>query len=167
MGAQSYGDPRIRWSRGDRGKVTMGKFCSIARDVEIFAGGNHPVEWVSTYPLRVRLGIEGAYEDGLPATNGDVVIEDDVWIGTGATIMSGVRIGCGAVVAAGSLVTKDVAAYAIVGGNPAVEIRRRFSPGQIEALLAIRWWDWPLDRIRAEVPAISSAGVDDFIARWS
>lgn len=166
LGKHSYGNPSIRHSRGDCQSVTIGNYCSIALGVEIFIGGNHPVEWVSTFPFRIRFGLEGAYEDGSPGSNGDVSIGHDVWIGVRATILSGVTINHGAVIAAGSVVTKDVPAFTIVGGNPATEIRRRFTDSQIEALLDIEWWNWSTEAVIESVSLLSSDSIDVFIDKF-
>lgn len=166
VGEHSYGNPWIRSARGDRQTVTIGKYCSIAQGVEIFVGGNHNVDWVSTYPFRIQFSLAGAYEDGHPSSRGPVIVGHDVWIGSGASILSGVSVGHGAVIAAGSVVTKDVRAYSIVGGVPATEIRRRFTNSQIEALLNIEWWNWPTEAVIEAVPLLSSDSVDDFILKF-
>lgn len=125
--------------------VTIGKFCSIADGVK-FVFGEHRTDLVSTFPFHAICF------DGEPhseaRSKGKIVIENDVWIGANAMILSGVKIGNGAVVAAGSVVTKDVPPYAIVGGVPAKIIRYRFSRDEIDTLLKICWWEWPLDKIK-------------------
>ena len=163
MGPHSYGEPLIPTYPGDTSSVRVGAFVSIGLDVVLSDGGNHRTEWVSTFPFRVRFDLPGAYADGHPSSKGDVVIGNDVWIGRGARVLSGVSIGDGAVIAGYSVVTKDVRPYAIVGGNPAREIRRRFDDSQIEALLSIAWWEWPLKRILAAVPQLCGENVDEFI----
>jgi acetyltransferase-like isoleucine patch superfamily enzyme len=165
MGRGSYGDPKVATFPGDTSRVTVGSYCSIALDVVLMDGGNHHTEWISTYPFRTMLGMPGAYEDGHPVSRGDIVIGSDVWIGRGARVMSGVTIGSGAVVGAYSVVTRDVRPYAIVVGQPARELRRRFGDAQVDALLDIAWWDWPEAKIREAVPELSSGEVDAFIAR--
>jgi tetrahydrodipicolinate N-succinyltransferase len=109
------------------------------------------------------------YRDtGHPAQGKDVVIGNDAWIASGATLMPGVVIGDGAVVAANSHVVKSVAPYTIVGGNPARPIRKRFKEDQVEALTRIKWWDWPEEKIQAEIPQLNSDdsdAVDRFIAK--
>lgn len=163
MGYRSYGTPRVIRYKGDIEPVTIGSYCSIAANVEIFVGGNHRVDWVSTFPLRILLNLPGALQDGHPASRGAVTIGNDVWIGREATIMSGVTIGDGAVVAARSVVARDVRPYAIVVGNPAREVRRRFSDDIIKRLLDVRWWDWPEDEIIAAVPLLCSPEAETFL----
>jgi acetyltransferase-like isoleucine patch superfamily enzyme len=170
MGQHTYGTPKIRvW--GDSaghllgGRVAIGSFVSIASDVEIFTGGEHRIDWVTTYPLRIVFGLPGAYTDGHPASKGDVVIGNDVWIGSGVRIMSGVTVGDGAVIAAGALVTNDVRPYAVVGGVPAREVRRRFSDDDIDALLAIRWWDWTDAEIVNRVDLLCGTCIHEFLSQ--
>lgn len=156
MGRHSYGCPRVRRFAGDTSVVRVGAFVSIAEEVEFVPGGAHRTDWVSTYPFRYMFGMPGSLKDGHPASKGDIVVGNDVWIATGARILSGVTIGNGAVIAAGALVSRDVRPYAVVAGNPAQEVRRRFSDSQIEKLEAIAWWDWPLDEILQCVDLLSS-----------
>jgi chloramphenicol O-acetyltransferase type B len=120
---------------------------------------------VSTYAFQVHITkTMGFFEDLVPA--GPTEIGNDVWIGRRAIIMPGIRIGDGAVVGAGSIVTKDVASYAIVAGNPARFIRSRFTDAQIESLLEIRWWEWSDEKIIAEQPRFFGP-IDAFIAAHS
>ena len=163
IGDYTYGRPLVMRYAGNRARITIGKFSSIADGVRIFQGGNHPTEYVSTYPFRIAFSLPGRFHDGIPATRGDVCIGNDVWLCHGCTIMSGVAIGDGAVVAVKAVVTKDVPPYAIVGGVPAHVLRYRFSPEQIGALLRIRWWDWPREKVLANVSLLSSPDVDEFI----
>ena len=104
-------------------KVIIGNYCSVAQKVTFMLDADHRIDTISTYPFKVKLLHSQQFE---ATSKGDIVVEDDVWIGYGATILSGVRIGQGAVVAAGALVTKDVPAYAVVGGVPAKVIKYRF-----------------------------------------
>ena len=167
IGKYTYGKPKIIRYAGDTASVSIGRFCSIARGAEIFVGGDHNPNWVSTYPFRIVFGEKGRYKDGIPGTKGNVVIGNDVWIGYKSTIMSGVTISDGAIIAAKALVTKDVPPYAMVGGVPAKVIKYRFSESQIMALLAIRWWDWPIDLIKENIDLLSSDCVDSFIRKFS
>ncbi|WP_414713410.1 CatB-related O-acetyltransferase [Sphingomonas sp.] len=160
IGRGTYGRPRILSYPNDA-KLKIGAYCSIAADVRIFLGGEHHPEWVTTYPFGA-LWREHAHPDQ-PKSRGDVVIGNDVWIGREAMIMSGVTIGDGAVVAARALVAKDVPPYAVVGGNPAKPIRMRFSDEVITRLLALRWWDWPDERIRRAAPLLQSPDIEAFL----
>jgi acetyltransferase-like isoleucine patch superfamily enzyme len=165
-GAFTYGEPLVRRYEGDTARVIVGAFCSIADEVVFVPGGNHRTEWVSTFPFRAVLGLPGAFADGHPASKGDIVVGNDVWIGRGATLLSGVTVGDGAVIGASSVVVRDVEPYTIVAGNPAKPIRRRFTDDEIAALLRIRWWEWPVEQIRAHVDELSSPDVRAFIARF-
>lgn len=155
--------PQILWLPGDRGSVRIGKWCSIQPSASIFLGGEHPTQWVSMYPIRMALGIDGALEDGLPFSRGPVLIGNDVWLGWECLVMSGVTIGDGAVVAARSVVTRDVPPYGIVAGVPARHVRWRFEEHQRAALLRIAWWDWPEDKIRRNVAALCGGDIRSFI----
>lgn len=138
---------------GDR--LIIGRFCSIAAETRfIMNGGNHATDWFTTFPFPVfGGGWEKAMPDAWP-NRGDTVVGHDVWIGYGATIMPGVTIGNGAIVATRSVVTRDVPAFAIVGGNPARVIRHRFDEPTREALGEIAWWDWDAEKITRNVAAI-------------
>ncbi len=159
VGCFSYGMHNFKIMQwGEGATLSIGRFCSIAKDVTIFLGGNHRTDWVSTFPFghvfTDQLGSEKV--EGLPTSRGDVIVGNDVWIGDGTTIMSGVAIGDGAVVAANSHVVKNVAPYSIVGGNPAVLIRYRFDSSIIEKLLILRWWDLPIEEIRKLASELSA-----------
>jgi acetyltransferase-like isoleucine patch superfamily enzyme len=166
MGRCSYGDPAVMVYKGDLAMAHIGAFVSIANDVVLVVGGNHRVDWVSTFPFRAILDMSGAFQDGHPATKGDIVIGNDVWIARGATVLSGVHVGNGAVIGAEAVVTQDVRPFAIVVGNPAREVRRRFTDAQVDALQRISWWDWPMVKVRDAVPMLSDGAIDDFIARF-
>jgi acetyltransferase-like isoleucine patch superfamily enzyme len=164
IGEGTYGEPEVvYWDAGAR--LTIGRFCSIGADVCIFLGGEHHVDWVSSYPFSLKFN-DAAALPGYPHAKGDVVIGSDVWIGRGASILSGVRVGHGAVIGAGSLVARDVPPYTIVVGNPARAIRPRFTPEVVDALLRIAWWEWPLDRIREAWPLLQSPDVDAFVRAY-
>lgn len=164
IGDFTYGIPTImHW--GENATLKIGKFCSIARDVTIFLGGNHRTDWVSTYPFNVLCGAFPNAKNiiGHPVTKGDVSIENDVWIGYRATILSGVSIGNGAVIAANAVVTNDVPPYAVVAGNPAQIVKYRFSAETIDSLQKIQWWNWPIEKINSNVRKICSSDMDSFI----
>jgi acetyltransferase-like isoleucine patch superfamily enzyme len=162
IGRFSYGLPTFRMWHPDE-RIEIGAFCSIAQDVLILGGGEHRLDWVSTFPFRIAFGDPEAERDGHPASKGPTIIGNDVWIATRATILSGCRIGHGAVVGAGAVVSGVVPPYSIVAGNPARVVRSRFDTPVIESLLQIAWWDWPIERIRDFVPLICAACPEKFI----
>lgn len=143
-------------------KLIIGKFCAIAAGVEfVMNGANHRMGSVTTYPFNI---FGHGWEKATPTLEelpfkGDTVVGNDVWIGQNVTVMPGVRIGDGAIVAAGSVVTKDVPPYTIVGGNPARVIKKRFDDGLIAYLLELKWWDWPPEKIFKNLDALRSADV--------
>ncbi|GAA3107071.1 CatB-related O-acetyltransferase [Rhizobium viscosum] len=140
--------------RGCREKLVIGKFVQIARgSYFITSSANHPMGGITTYPFRIFKPETFGYKD-LPVK--DTVVEHDVWIGHDAVIMPGVRIGAGAIVAASSVVTRDVPPYAVVGGNPASIIRMRYPVEIISEILDLAWWDWPIDKIEANLSALES-----------
>jgi virginiamycin A acetyltransferase len=139
---------------GDR--LEIGRFCAIAEGARfVMAGGTHATGGLSTYPFEIfGLDLAGAAPD--PAAR-DTVIGHDVWIGREAMILSGARISHGAIVGAGAVVSGEVRPYAVVAGNPAREIRRRFDDATVAALLALAWWDWPAETIARAAGAIRGA----------
>ncbi|WP_100228335.1 MULTISPECIES: CatB-related O-acetyltransferase [Rhodococcus] len=143
IGRHSYAVPTVRTYTHDDTCLSVGSFTSIGADVTLILGGNHRLDRATTFPLRQKLDLPGAGDDGFPWSKGSIDIGSDVWIGHGVTILSGVRIGHGAVVAAGTVVSRDVAPYAIIAGNPAVFIRTRISEELIPRYLQLSWWDWP------------------------
>jgi virginiamycin A acetyltransferase len=145
-------------------KLIFGKFCAIAEGARfIMNGANHAMSGFSTYPFNI---FGHGWEKGFdPATwekelRGDTVIGNDVWVGMEAIIMPGVAIGDGAVVAARAVVTRDVPPYAIAAGNPARVVKLRFDKMTVQRLLAIAWWDWPVDKITRNLDAIRGADID-------
>jgi virginiamycin A acetyltransferase len=144
-------------------KLNIGKFCMIASGVTfIMNGANHLTDAISTYPFAIfGDGWENAMEGREYPRKGDISIGNDVWMGYKATIMAGVTIGDGAIIATNATVVKDVPPYTIVGGNPAREIRRRFDEATIASLLELRWWDWPLEEITAKVYYLAGTKVAD------
>ena len=147
---------------GDR--LIIGKFCSIACGAKfLFNSANHSLTSLSTYPFPIffeEWGLERAQVTRAWDHKGDIVIGNDVWIGYEAVILAGVTIGGGAIIGTRAVVTKDVPPYTIVGGVPAKPIRKRFPDDTIASLLALRWWDWPEERIAAHLDAIQSGQID-------
>ena len=144
-------------------KLIIGKFCMIASDVTfIMNGANHLVDAASCYPFAIfGNDWQHAMDNRKYPFKGDTVIGNDVWIGYRATIMPGIKIGDGSVIATNSTVTKDVEPYSIVGGNPAKEIRKRFSADAIASLLELKWWDWPIETITRNVHRLTSNDIKE------
>ena len=142
----------------NRDRLVIGKFCSIACGAKfLFNSANHSLSSLSTYPFPLYFEEWGLDKKDVAQAwdnKGDIVIGSDVWIGYEAVILAGVTIGDGAVIGARAVVTRDVPPYAIVGGVPARLIRRRFPDDAVEALLRLRWWDWPKDKIAAHLGQI-------------
>lgn len=144
-------------------KLIIGKFCAIARGIEfVMNGANHRMQSVTTYPFNI---MGGGWEKCTPSLSdlpykGDTVVGNDVWIGQHTTVMPGVTIGDGAIIAANSTVTRDVPAYHIVGGNPARIIRKRFDDALIAHLLALQWWNWSAEKIFANLEVLCSGDLD-------
>jgi acetyltransferase-like isoleucine patch superfamily enzyme len=155
----------ISWSNDFH--IHLGKYNSIGRDCNFFLHANHRPDWITTSSqlwgpvtpeiANLHMGM------GHPLCKGDIVVENDVWIGAKSTIMSGVKIHNGSVVGANSVVTKDIPPYAIAVGNPAKIVKYRFDERQIESLLKIKWWDWTEDRIKTEAMLMWSDKIDEFI----
>jgi acetyltransferase-like isoleucine patch superfamily enzyme len=163
IGEFTYGKPQILdWYH--KYKLSIGKFCSMADDIKIIMDGNHRTDWVTSYPLHRKLPIKKIDEN--PRGKGDMTIGNDVWIGINVIITPGVCIGDGAVIAAGSVVTKNVADYEIVGGNPARHLKYRFTAEQIEKLKQIKWWDWDIEKIKANAQYLQSDNIDGFISKF-
>ena len=162
VGQWSYGAPQCRYAHYGDSTLKIGKFCSIAPDVRIFLAGEHRTDTVSTYPFD-HMFLDGEKLPRVSASKGPVVIGNDVWIGDGALILSGIEIGDGAVVAARAVVTRNIPPYSIVGGVPADLIRMRFEPAVIAALRRISWWNWPIDKINAELSSLSRGNVAEFL----
>jgi virginiamycin A acetyltransferase len=140
-------------------KLVIGKFCAIAKGVQfIMNGANHKLSGFSTFPFYI---FGNGWEKAMPQSGdlpykGDTVIGNDVWIGYEALIMPGVKIGNGAIISSRSVVTTDVSAYTVVGGNPAKVIKKRFSDEIVSELEKLAWWDWPVELITKYLTAIMS-----------
>lgn len=166
IGKYTYGQNKLQIRQwGEGAKLYIGNFCSIAPGGKIYLGGNHRTDWITTYPFgKLHTNIFNKFNGpGHPSTNGDVIISNDVWLGENVTIMSGITIGDGAAIAANSHVVKNVAAYSIIGGNPAKLIKYRFSEKQIEKLLEIEWWNWDDKKINDNVELLCDNNIDNFI----
>lgn len=146
-------------------RLIIGKFCSIACGVKfLFNCANHTLKSLSTYTFPLfceeweleKSNVASAWDN-----KGDIVIGNDVWIGSEAVILAGVKIGDGAIIGTRAVVTKDVPPYSIVGGIPAKVIRKRYSPDIIEQLLSLRWWDWTKDRIKRNLPFIMAGNIEN------
>ena len=144
-------------------KLIIGKFCSIACGAKfIFTSANHTLKSLSTYPFPLFWEEYGfAQKDVVQAwdNKGDIIIGNDVWIGYEAIIMSGVRIGNGAIIGTRAVVTKDVEPYTIVGGVPAHFIKKRFDDETIKKLQAICWWDWDKEKLRDKINPIMCGNI--------
>ncbi|PWK99461.1 virginiamycin A acetyltransferase [Pantoea allii] len=148
-------------------KLIIGKFCAIAKGAQfIMNGANHKVSGISTYPFQI---FGNGWEKVMPGEGdlpykGDTVIGNDVWIGYEALIMPGVKVGNGAIIASRSVVTLDVPAYTIVGGNPAKPVRARFAPEVVAQLESLAWWDQSPAWITAHLEQIVSGDVEALLA---
>ena len=169
VGKYTYGHDNIKHISLRGGEYKIKNFCSIAENCKIYTGrGAHRKEFVSTYPFGL------IYEDVFPndfsrlliKENESVVIENDVWIGQNVSIMPGVCIGSGSIIANNSHVIKSCPPYTIIGGNPAKVIEKRFSDLQIEKLLEIKWWDWDNDKINRNLELITNNDIDNFINNY-
>ncbi len=146
-------------------KLIIGKFCMIASDVKfIMNGANHLTNALTTYPFTIfGNGWEKAMDGKTYPQKGNITIGNDVWIGYNATIMAGVTIGDGAIIATNSTVIKDVEPYSIAGGNPATEIKKRFSDDKIKKLLDLKWWDWEIEKITKNIQNLTDNNIDKLI----
>jgi len=159
IGEWSYGVPVIDYMDGVT-RLVIGRYCSIAHQVNILLGGEHATDWATCYPFPQlpELWPEAAGAQ-VKQSGGDVVIGHDVWLGTRCTILSGVRIGDGAIIGAEAVVARDIPPYAVVVGNPARVVRSRFSEADIERLLKLQWWHWDEARVRRHLPLICAGDV--------
>lgn len=157
----------ITWS--DDYCIKLGKYNSIGRDCNFFLHANHRADWITTSsqlfgPVTPEIA-DMHMKMGHPTCKGDIIVENDVWIGAKSTIMSGIKISNGSVIAAGSTVTKDVPPYAIVAGNPGKIVKYRFYKDQIDDLLKIAWWDWDEDKIKENAMLMWSHNIEEFITK--
>ena len=162
IGRGSYSSNLRVLRQKDGATLKIGAFCSIADGVEIFLGGEHRIDWVTTYPFNVKWE-SARHIKGHPKTKGNVEIGNDVWIGRGALIFSGVKIADGAVIGARAVVTNDVPPYAIVTGNPAKIVKKRFDEEIIVRLLNLKWWHWEDARICRALPMMLNNDIHFFL----
>ena len=145
-------------------RLIIGKFCSIACGAKfIFNCANHTLKSLSTYTFPLffeEWGLQKSEVVSAWDNKGDIVIGNDVWIGYEAVIMAGVTIGDGAIIGTRAIVTKDVEPYSIVGGIPAKEIRKRFSPDIIARLRKLQWWNWPPEKIQSIIQYIQNGNIE-------
>ncbi|MFT7604159.1 MAG: virginiamycin A acetyltransferase [Saprospiraceae bacterium] len=146
-------------------KLIIGKFCMIASEVTfIMNGANHLTKAITSYPFAIfGADWKNAMDGKNYPTKGNTIIGNDVWIGHKVTIMPGINIGDGVIIATNATVTKNVEPYAIVGGNPAKVIKMRFSKEEIDDLLKIKWWDWDIEKITKNVQNLTSANIESLI----
>ena len=158
-GAESFQDHVTHHYAFLGDKLIIGRFCAIAKGIEfVMNGANHRMKSISTYPFNI---MGGGWEQYTPAPDdlpfkGDTVVGNDVWIGQNVTVMPGVHIGDGAIIAADSVVTKNIPPYCVAGGNPCRVIRQRFDDELISYLTDLKWWDWDADKIFRNMEALCS-----------
>lgn len=161
LGAGTYGMPLVH-DLNNGTTLKIGAYSSIAKGVQIYLGGNHRLDWVTTYPFPAFLQ-EAVHIKSYDVSRGDVIIGSDVWLCADCTILSGVTIGHGAVVAGNAVVTRNVAPYSLVAGNPAKHVKWRFDEATREALLKSVWWEWSEEEIRQNVEKLCSENIQTFL----
>jgi len=165
IGEWTHGHRSLQVLSPEGGTLRIGKFCSIARGVTIILGGEHRKDWVSTFAFPLHFPEAKDHPD-YSLTKGDVTIGNDVWIGINSIIMSGVTLGDGMIVGAGSVVRRSFPPYSIVAGNPASLASYRFPKEIIDELIKIRWWDWPISELKKAFPLLLSDQVEQFVAQY-
>jgi virginiamycin A acetyltransferase len=143
-------------------RLIIGKYCGLARGVRFIMGAANHQMGLSTFPFPM-LGADWLEHMGLFAARpprGDTVVGNDVWLGYHAIVMPGARIGHGAIVAANAVVSSDIPPYCVAAGNPAQVVRQRFSDADIERLLDIAWWDWPVELVTKHIGTIMGSDLD-------
>lgn len=162
IGEYTYGRPTVL--EPELAQLRIGNFCSIGPNVTLVLG-NHSTDLVTTYPFAVLKDFWDTPEDCMPdhSTKGDIVIHNDVWLGAGSIVLSGVEIGTGAVIAAHSVVKDNIPPYAIVAGNPARVVKYRFTPEIRERLLRTQWWSWNKKKIQHFLPLILHTDIEAFL----
>lgn len=156
VGEHTYFDRDITFALfRDSDRVSIGRYCSIARGTVIFGGGNHYFRRATTFPFQAfGVPVPEVGEDGDVAPSPETRIGSDVWLGYAVRVMPGATIGHGAVVGSSAVVCGDVPPYAVVGGNPATVLSARFDRQTVERLLELAWWEWPTAKVLANVPLL-------------
>ncbi len=166
VGKHTYGHHNIEiyyWGEGTW--LDIGSFCSISGHINVYLGGNHRIDWATTFPFgHIHQNIFNNFNgEGHPQTKGNVKIGNDVWVGTSVVIMSGVTIGDGVVLANNSVITKDVEPYTIVGGNPSKIIKKRFDDETIAQLLELKWWELDDSYINEMSPYLCNPNFKEYL----
>lgn len=164
IGTASYGMPTVH-DNDEGSTLKIGAYCSIASNVQIFLGGQHRTNWVSSYPFPFFFELDARYREKYinEGSRGDVVIGSDVWLCANSIILSGVTIGHGAVIANGAVISRDVEPYAVMAGNPAKLIKWRFDEPSRISLIKSKWWEWPEAEIRIIIEKLCSEDISGFI----
>lgn len=165
IGDHTYGAPKILYGTANS-PLKIGKYCSIGEGVKIYLGGNHNTKRVTTYPFGTFKKVWNLPKEinEIALTKGATIIGNDVWLADGATIMSGVNISDGAVVATNAVVTKDVPPYAVVAGNPARIVKSRFPDEIVAELLKTEWWNLDDKIVKDLIPHLLNENIEEFIA---
>ena len=145
----------------NRENLKIGRFCTFGENVKFLINRNHNYKNISIH--RFNFTYNNTLLSADITYKGDIVFDNDIWVGANTTFLSNVHIGNGAVIGAGAVVTKDVPPYAIVGGNPAVVIKYRFDEETINKLLEIKWWDWPIYKVYDNIDLLDSENIDELI----
>lgn len=142
-------------------RITIGKFCCLGQNVTVFAGGDHPMHLLTQHHLKLYLGVGdfAEWSSVCPDNEETTTIGNDVWLGDGCMVLSGVTVGDGAVIGARAVVARDVPAYGVVVGNRAQLVRKRFDEDTVQTLLRLRWWDWPRDHLVAAADLLFSQDI--------
>lgn len=166
IGDYTYGNISIARAYGGC-KLNVGKFCSFGQGIQMTYYGSHQLYEISTYPFSM-LHEHGWNPVFSKAVDGqDINIGSDVYIGNHAVIMQGAEIGDGAVIGAYSVCKSKIPAYSIAVGNPCKVIRQRFTEAQINALLTVKWWNWPIEKIKEHLQIISSTDISLLYHIWN